>query len=90
MLDFVTVMTVNPGFGGQTFLTSTMSKVARLRAMAGETGRHIDIEVDGGITAETAMIAAQAGANVLIAGRSVFNAKLSVKENVDRLRQSLE
>lgn len=89
MIDFITVMTVNPGFGGQYFLSSMMSKLARLRAMVGETGRHIDIEVDGGINAKTAMEAAQAGANVLIAGSSIFNNQSSVKAGIYKLRQAL-
>jgi ribulose-phosphate 3-epimerase len=90
MLDVIIVMTVNPGFGGQTFLPETMPKVARLRAMIGDSGRKIDLEVDGGITTETAMTAAQAGANVLIAGTSVFNNAFSVREGIDALRRSLE
>jgi ribulose-phosphate 3-epimerase len=90
MIDFVNVMTVNPGFGGQHFLTSTMSKVARLRAMMGETGRELDLEVDGGINAETASTAVQAGANVLIAGTSIFNPKFGVKEGMDALRGALQ
>lgn len=68
--DMILVMTVNPGFGGQSFLAFTLDKIRRLRAMIGE--RPIEIEVDGGITAETAEQAAAAGANVFVAGSSVF------------------
>jgi len=63
-------MSVNPGFGGQAFIPAAIDKVARLRAMAG--GRPIDIEVDGGITPETAPKVVSAGANVLVAGSAVF------------------
>jgi ribulose-phosphate 3-epimerase len=70
LVDLILVMSVNPGFGGQAFIPTAIEKVARLRALAG--GRPIDIEVDGGITAETAPLVARAGANVLVAGSAVF------------------
>ena len=70
LIDLVLVMSVNPGFGGQAFVKGTVEKIARLKALAG--GRPIDIEVDGGITPETAPKVAQAGANVLVAGSAVF------------------
>lgn len=70
MVDLVCVMTVNPGFGGQKFIPSQITKVARLRAMIGD--RPIHIEVDGGVTPETAPLVAAAGADVLVAGSAVF------------------
>jgi ribulose-phosphate 3-epimerase len=70
MVDLVLVMTVNPGFGGQSFLGSALDTVSRVRAMA--AGRDIDIEVDGGIGPETVARAAAAGANVFVAGNAVF------------------
>jgi len=70
LVDLILVMSVNPGFGGQTFIPTAVEKIARLRALAG--GRPIDIEVDGGITPETAPLVTRAGANVLVAGSSVF------------------
>ncbi|MGU3536643.1 ribulose-phosphate 3-epimerase [Methylobacterium sp. A54F] len=70
MVDLVLVMTVNPGFGGQSFIGGALDTVARVRAMA--AGRDIDIEVDGGIGPETAGRAAAAGANVFVAGNAVF------------------
>jgi ribulose-phosphate 3-epimerase len=70
LVDLILVMSVNPGFGGQRFIPAAIEKISRLRAMAG--GRPIDIEVDGGITPETAPAVAQAGANVLVAGSAVF------------------
>jgi ribulose-phosphate 3-epimerase len=63
-------MTVNPGFGGQSFIDSQVEKVRQLRAMIGD--RPIHIEIDGGITPETAPLVAQAGADVLVAGSAVF------------------
>jgi ribulose-phosphate 3-epimerase len=70
LVDLMLVMSVNPGFGGQSFITAAVEKITRLRAMAG--GRDIDIEVDGGITPETAPAVVRAGANVLVAGSAVF------------------
>jgi ribulose-phosphate 3-epimerase len=70
LVDLILVMSVNPGFGGQAFIPSAADKIARLRALAG--GRPIDIEVDGGITPETAPQVVRAGANVLVAGSAVF------------------
>jgi ribulose-phosphate 3-epimerase len=70
MLDLVLVMSVNPGFGGQGFIRSVLPTIAACRALIG--GRPIDLEVDGGITVETAPLAVQAGANVLVAGSAAF------------------
>jgi ribulose-phosphate 3-epimerase len=70
LVDLVCVMTVNPGFGGQKFIRSQLDKVRELRAMIGD--RPIHVEVDGGITPETAPLAARAGADVLVAGSAVF------------------
>jgi ribulose-phosphate 3-epimerase len=68
--DLVLVMTVNPGFGGQSFLASQLPKIERLRARIGD--RPIWLEVDGGVTAETAPLCVAAGADVLVAGSAVF------------------
>jgi ribulose-phosphate 3-epimerase len=73
MIDIVNVMTVNPGFGGQTFMGEMMPKVAQLRAMTLDRHQHIDIEVDGGINPDTIPAAVQAGANVLIIGTAIFS-----------------
>ncbi|MEO0773770.1 MAG: ribulose-phosphate 3-epimerase [Pseudomonadota bacterium] len=70
MVDLICVMTVNPGFGGQSFIHSQVAKVERLRAMIGD--RPIHIEIDGGITPETAPLMAAVGADVLVAGSAVF------------------
>jgi ribulose-phosphate 3-epimerase len=70
LVDLILIMSVNPGFGGQTFIPAALEKIARVRAMAG--ARPIDIEVDGGVTADNAAEVARAGANVLVAGSAVF------------------
>ncbi len=72
LVDLVLVMSVNPGFGGQDFIEDTPRKIAELRAMIDGSGRAIDLEVDGGITPETARRAVEAGADVLVAGTAVF------------------
>lgn len=69
-LDLILVMTVNPGFGGQKFISSGLEKIARIRAIIGD--RPIDLEVDGGVTADNAGAIAKAGANWLVAGSAVF------------------
>ncbi len=87
--DLVLVMTVNPGFGGQSFLPLTLEKIARLRALIGD--RPVEIEVDGGITAETAEWAARAGANVFVAGSSAFKGGPNAyRANLDALRAGAE
>ena len=68
----VLVMTVEPGFGGQSFMADMMPKVAAIRAECDRRGIEMDIQVDGGIDLNTAPVAAKAGANVLVAGSSVF------------------
>ena len=70
LCDLVCVMTVNPGFGGQSFITTQIEQVRRLRAMIGD--RPVHIEIDGGVTPETAPLVAAAGADVLVAGSAVF------------------
>jgi ribulose-phosphate 3-epimerase len=88
MMDYVNVMTVNPGFGGQTFLSSMIPKIARILAMAHDIQRQIDIEVDGGINEETALAAVESGANILITGAAVFGHKHGVKGGIQAIRDS--
>jgi ribulose-phosphate 3-epimerase len=71
--DLVLVMSVNPGFGGQSFIRAVLPKVAAIRSMIDASGRDIDLEIDGGITKDTAPEAIAAGARVLVAGSAVFN-----------------
>ncbi|GLQ05033.1 ribulose-phosphate 3-epimerase [Sneathiella chinensis] len=71
-IDLVLVMSVNPGFGGQTFISSQLDKIRTLRAMIDETGRDIDLEVDGGINETTAPLVIEAGADLLVAGSAAF------------------
>ena len=74
LVDIILVMTVNPGFGGQTFIESTLPKIQQLRAMADGTGRTIRITADGGVTPDTAPRILAAGCDTLVAGTSVFGA----------------
>ena len=85
LVDLILIMSVNPGFGGQTFIPAALEKLRDLRAMAG--GRPIDIEVDGGITADNAQKVVQAGANVLVAGSAVFKGG-NYKANIAAIRQA--
>jgi ribulose-phosphate 3-epimerase len=71
-VDLILVMSINPGFGGQSFMRSQLAKIERLRAMIDATGRDIPLEVDGGVTPETARLCVAAGATVLVAGTAVF------------------
>src|SRR5271156_840360 len=84
-VDLVLVMTVNPGFGHQHFLQSTLSKILRVRRMVDKVNPCCEVEVDGGIDAETAPLAAEAGANVFVAGSSVFGDKAGVTSAMERL-----
>src|SRR5499433_2151203 len=87
LVDLILVMSVNPGFGGQSFIPTAIEKVARLRAMAG--ARPIDIEVDGGVTPETAPAIVRAGANVLVAGSAVFKGGASTYQaNIAAIRHA--
>ncbi len=88
-LDLVLVMTVNPGFGGQTFIEDTLDKVARLRVELDRSSLAAELEVDGGINAEIAPKVVKAGARVLVAGAAVFHSGQTVKEALAKLRASL-
>ncbi len=88
-LDLVLLMTVNPGFSGQAFIEEVLDKIARLRRSLDERGLACELEVDGGISAETAPKAVRAGARVLVAGSAIFNRRESVAQAMERLRASL-
>jgi ribulose-phosphate 3-epimerase len=86
-IDLVLVMSVNPGFGGQSFITSQLRKIERLREMIDRSGRDIVLEVDGGVTAETAPACLAAGATALVAGSAVFRGGPSAyADNIRALR----
>lgn len=85
MLDLVLIMTVNPGFGGQKFLDRTLVKIQEVRRRLDQLGLKADLEVDGGIDPRTAPLAIQAGANVLVAGSSVFQSGKSIEQSISLL-----
>ena len=86
-LDLILVMSVNPGFGGQSFIDSQLRKIETLRKRIDATGKRIDLEVDGGITLETAPRAVAAGADLLVAGTATFKGGPSAyAENIRRLK----
>ncbi|MBX3258947.1 MAG: ribulose-phosphate 3-epimerase [Labilithrix sp.] len=85
--DQILVMSVNPGFGGQTLIREVLPKVAAIRTMIDERGLAIDLEIDGGITADTAKDAIDAGARVLVAGNAVFNTE-DYKSAIDAIRSA--
>lgn len=89
-VDLILVMTVNPGFGGQSFIPTMPRKIAAMRRMIDELGAHAELEVDGGIHAETAPTAVKAGAQVLVAGSAIFKEGESVAQTLRHLRASLE
>ncbi|MCE1246032.1 MAG: ribulose-phosphate 3-epimerase [Firmicutes bacterium] len=84
-LDLVLIMTVNPGFGGQKFLRTMLAKIRKVRNMIDESGNNILIQVDGGITPETAPEVIAAGAEVLVAGSAVFQSD-DYKKTIDKLK----
>ncbi len=88
-LDLVLCMTVDPGFGGHEFIASTLPKIERLRGMLTQHNAHADLEVDGGINAETAPRVVRAGAHVLVAGSSVYGDPQGVAAGIARLRAAI-
>jgi ribulose-phosphate 3-epimerase len=72
-IDMVLLMSVNPGFGGQKFIPEVLPKIRNVKQMAEEKGLNIEIEIDGGVNAETAKLCIEAGANVLVAGSAIYN-----------------
>lgn len=87
--DLLLVMTVNPGFGGQAFIPETLDKIKRLRAEIDKLYLNTELEVDGGISSDTAPQVVNAGARVLVAGAAVFNSKQTVSEAIQKIRKSL-
>jgi ribulose-phosphate 3-epimerase len=88
-LDSVLLMTVDPGFGGQSFITTMPDKISAMRHLLNERGLNIDVEVDGGIHFETASSVVNAGANVLVAGSAIFDSHKSVAETIELIREGV-
>ena len=88
-LDLLLVMTVNPGWGGQSFIGSMVKKISRARGLLDERDREITVEVDGGIKADNAGIVVRAGADQLVAGSSVYNDAKSVSDAIGDLRSAI-
>lgn len=89
-VDQVLIMSVNPGFGGQSYIPTSSAKLAQIRSMLNDIGSGADVEVDGGVNPETVREVVDAGANVLVTGSAVFNTKASVAENIQQLRQLIQ
>ncbi len=85
-VDLILIMTVEPGFGGQSFMFDMMPKVKAIRGKVNSLQKHIHVQVDGGITADTISEAVTAGANIMVAGSSVFGAKNGIKKAISLLR----
>ena len=83
-IDLILIMSVNPGFAGQNFMSEVLPKVSELRKMINDKKLKIDIEIDGGINFETAPLAVKAGANILVSGTTIFSG--SLKDNIQKLR----
>ena len=88
-VDLVLVMTVNPGFGGQSFIASVLPKVRRVRDMIDAAGLSTELEVDGGIKPDNIGKLVEAGADVIVAGSAVFNERMSVAEAISELREGV-
>jgi ribulose-phosphate 3-epimerase len=89
-LDLALVMTVNPGFGGQRYIETMTGKIEQLRRILDEKGYNAELEVDGGVSAQTAPGIVRAGAGVLVAGSAVFNKNSSVSEALGKIKDSVE
>jgi ribulose-phosphate 3-epimerase len=89
LLDSILIMTVNPGFGGQSFIPSMLPKIRRAAAMIASSGRDIDLAVDGGVAGDTIAPIVEAGARFLVAGSSVFGGDGSVRERLELLKRSI-
>jgi ribulose-phosphate 3-epimerase len=87
-VDLVLIMSVNPGFGGQSFIPETLPRIANMRKILDDRGLSAELEVDGGITADNAPDIVEAGANVLVAGNSIFRAKGGIRRALRRLREA--
>ena len=89
-VDLILVMSVNPGFGGQSYIHSCTNKIRKVREMLDDRGVSADLEVDGGVNVDTVNEVISAGANAFVAGSAIFNDKNSVAENVSALREKIK
>jgi len=89
-VDLILIMSVNPGFGGQAFIPATLPKIAKLRKILNDRKLSAELEVDGGITIDNAPSIVKAGANVLVAGNSVFKAKERISQALQRIREAIK
>ncbi len=89
-VELVLVMSVNPGFGGQSYIPTSTAKIRRLRQMLDTIDSHADLEVDGGIKPENAADIVAAGANVLVAGSAIFNDRQSVAQNIQEFYHAIK
>jgi len=87
-VDLVLIMSVNPGFGGQSFIPATLPKIANVRKILDDRKLNAELEVDGGVTADNAPGIVKAGANVLVAGNSIFKATEGISRALQRLREA--
>lgn len=90
LVDLVLVMSVNPGFGGQSYIPASSDKIRRLRSMLQAAGSHAELEVDGGVKASNAADIVAAGASILVAGSAVFNEEASIEQNISRIRRAID
>jgi len=88
-IDLVLIMSVNPGFGGQSFIPSTLKKVERLKKIAGQNGYALEIEVDGGVKVENIREVSTAGADIFVVGTGIFKTN-DYEETIRKLRQEIE
>lgn len=88
-IDLILVMSVNPGFGGQTFLSSQLKKITEIKTLIKESGRDILLEVDGGINSDNAQMVIEAGADILVAGSAIFGSSEDYSENIRNLKSVL-
>jgi len=88
-IDLLLVMTVNPGYGGQSFISGMLNKIASARRIIDEKGLDIELEVDGGVKASNAVDVVKAGGRVLVAGSAIFSKTASIPEAMNRIRESI-
>ena len=89
LVDLILIMSVNPGFGGQSFIPATLPKIANARKMLDDRKLNAELEVDGGVTVDNTLSIVKAGANVLVAGNSIFRAKEGIKQALQKIRGAI-